>query len=75
VFLLTSNFPSLEEITFSVDREKGGLPVGHRCFGNWWGCVRDAVREAYADSKREVSLRVEDGEWGLVEVVNVKQEA
>jgi hypothetical protein len=71
VYLLASNFEGLEEVTFSVDRVKEGFGIGHMCFGNWWGCVRDAVREGLVgDSKRkEVVLRVEDGEWGVVEVV------
>jgi hypothetical protein len=74
VYLLTSNFEELEEMTFAVDKDSGGLGMGHMCFGNWWGCVRDAVREGlHPDSrdreKRRVVLRVEDGEWGIEEVI------
>ena len=75
VFLLTSNFPWLEEVTFAMDGEKSEFGAGHGCFGNWWGCVRDAVREGLSCApgvggrKGAVTLRVEDGEWGVVEVV------
>lgn len=73
VYLLTSNFEGLEEMTFAVDKEKGGMGAGHICFGNWWGCVRDAVREGLCDRERErrMRLRVQDGEWVIEEVVCV----
>lgn len=71
-FLLTTSSPSLSEVTFSVDREKGGLSVGDRCFGNWWGCVKDAVREGLGGgARRRVLLRVEDRAWCVVEAVSV----
>ena len=74
VYLLTSSFETLEEMTFAVDKERGGLGVRHVVFGSWWGCVEDAVREGlYSDparnGRRNMRLRVEDGEWGMEEVV------
>jgi hypothetical protein len=77
VYLLTSNFPQLEEVTFLVDTEKSGFDVELGCFGNWWGCVRNAVREGLScipgigGRKGMLTLRVEDGEWGVVEVIRV----
>ena len=78
VYLLTENFPGLEEGTFAIDRKRGGMEPEHMCFGNWWGCVRDAVREGlgYASGEREgrgkrvVRLRVEDGDWGVEEMIS-----
>ena len=72
VFLLTTSFPSLSEVTFSIDCEKGRLGIGDRCFGNWWGCVKDAIREELGGgARRRVRLRVEDRVCGVVEVVSV----
>ena len=67
--LLMENFSSVEEVTFSVER-KGSCRVGQMCFGNWWSCVRDAVREglAPAGKGRKVKMRAEDGEWGIDEI-------
>jgi hypothetical protein len=79
VYLLTSCFERLERVSFAVDRERGGVGAGHCCFANWWRCVRDAVREGLCSpgngkeglgrGERKVLLRVEDGEWGVEEVL------
>jgi hypothetical protein len=66
-------FERLEEVAFELERERCGLN-----FGNWWGCVRDAVREGLSSQTSEgkgevrrkrkgLKLRVEDGEWGVCE--------
>jgi hypothetical protein len=71
VYLLVSNFDALEEVTFVVDREKDSFGVGQMCFGNWWQCVRDAMREGLISKQNQgkVLLRVEDGGWGVEKVV------
>ena len=71
VHLLLENFPLVKEVTFGLEKRKGGCGVGYVCFENWWGCIVDAVREGLASAgrQRRVWLRIEDEQWGMEEVV------
>jgi hypothetical protein len=60
VVIMNECFKGLEEVTFCVEGEFGGL---------WWECVRDAVREGFCSrgKKKGLVLRVESGEWSACE--------
>ena len=75
VFLLFQNFEHLRAVTFAFDA--GGKDWDGSCFGQWLGCVRDAMREA-ANSRavkrgrgenEGVVLKVECGRWNVCEKV------
>ncbi len=76
VYVLMSNFPRVNYVCFGVEGTGLHQRDTHGCFGDWWGCIRDAVREGLSIQSEEqggkgriVRLRVEDGEWGVEEVV------
>jgi hypothetical protein len=60
VVIMNECFEGLEEVTFCVEGEFGGL---------WRKCVRDAVREGVCSrgKKKGLVLRVESGEWSACE--------
>jgi hypothetical protein len=75
VFLLFQNFGNLKEVTFIF--EVDGIDLDASFFGQWWKCVRDAMREASNSrveniSKRKkngIMLKVESGNWSICEIV------
>lgn len=74
VYLLTSNFGRLEEMTFNVERQSQDMDVGHRCLDKWWWCVKEAIREGMTaegagSRKRRMKLTIENGDWHMDEIL------
>lgn len=76
VFLVFRWFEVVVEVVFVVDEGEGD-GEGEGGLERWWGCVRDAVREAASSREvkmgrqrsRGIWLSVEYGEWRTCEEV------